>query len=594
MTGSLLQLVAYGNENQYLNGNPQLSFFKMVYRRYTNFAMQSIEVNFESFTKLSYDKPTIVKLRIPRNADLFSNMFFTFDLPDIFADSNNIFQWIPRIGTTIINSAKIFIGGQLIEELFGDYIDIVHELKMSTDKNNCYNDLIANTPEYYNPIVEDNRYPKSTTNKFQTINSEYYVNRGYITKPTIQGKKLFVPLPFWFHRHFGLAVPLIALQYHEVVIELELRPIRDLYLVGKPYIVDMSDSFYKAQVGGIPAYVEINNSFTRYKWSRPTELVDEIKHFTKLNDNSWNINPALEINYIFLDEDERKTFASNTHQYLIEKVSKYSMDGNYGNQIIQLQTYHPVKELYITAKRDDIKKRNQWTNYTNLDWEDMKVFDYQSYYLKLAKKINPSNPISPLGIFRTDNLRTTDIWLYNSMETDICGNYYLQARNLIDPTKNSLFVPFEDAYTNQSIFNLVDNWRFRDLSDIPIIDLDNYKDYDERIIKNIQIKFNGNIRLDSKPYEYYNKIQPFIHHSNIPRKGILTYSFAVEPDKYQPSGSCNFSHIQTLEFDIEFKNPIVYEKSDNYKNVLYDLDIYFVSYNILQIMGGLGGLVFGN
>ncbi len=594
MTGSLLQLVAYGNENQYLNGNPQLSFFKMVYRRYTNFAMQSIEVNFESFTKLSYDKPTTVKLRIPRNADLFSNMFFTFDLPDIFADTNNLFQWIPRIGTTIINSAKIYIGGQLIEELFGDYIDIVHELKMSTDKNNCYNDLIANTPEYYNPIVEDNRYPKSTTNKFQTINSQYYVNRGYITKPTIQGKKLFVPLPFWFHRHFGLAVPLIALQYHEVVIELELRPIRDLYLVGKPYIVDMSDSFYKAQVGGIPAYVEINNSFTRYKWSRPIELIDEIKHFTKLNDNSWNINPALEINYIFLDEDERKTFASNTHQYLIEKVSRNSMDGNYGSQVIMLQTFHPVKEIYITAKRDDVKKRNQWTNYTNLDWEDMKVSDYQSYYLKLAKKINPANPISPLGIFRTDSLRTTDIWLYDNMETDICGNYYLQARNLIDPTKNSLFVPFEDAYTNQSIFNLVDNWRFRDLSDIPIIDLDNYKDFDERIIKSIQIKFNGNIRLDSKPYEYYNKIQPFIHHSNIPRKGILTYSFAVEPDKYQPSGSCNFSHIQTLEFDIEFKNPIVYEKSDNYKNVLYDLDIYFVSYNILQIMGGLGGLVFGN
>ncbi len=599
MAGGLLQLVAYGSENQYLNGNPQISFFKMVYRRYTNFVMQSMEVNFESFTKLSYDKPTTIKLRVPRNADLFTNMFFTFDLPDIYADSTNKFQWIPRLGSSIINSAKIYVGGQMIEELFGEYIDIVHELKMTSEKNDCYNDLIANTPEFYDSKVEDNRYPKSNITKFTNIPSidssyNYYVNRDYLNKPSIRGKKVYVPLPFWFHRHIGLAVPLIALQYHEVIVEMELKPIRDLYIVGKPETITMSDAYYKTLVGNFNAVIDINNSFTRYKWHRPTDSVDEIKNFTKLNDNVWNFNPSLEINYVFLDEEERKTFANNTHQYLIEKVTKYEVIGNIGTQIIQVEAYHPVKEIYITARRNDVRDRNQWTNYTNLDWEEMKVFDYQSYYFKTAKKINPTNPFSPLGIFRTDNFRTTDVWLYDSLQGDISGGIHLQAKNHIDPTKQSLYLPYEDAYTNQNIFDFVDIWKYRNIPDIPVIDLDNFKDYDERIISNIEIKFNGNTRLDRKPYEYFHNIQPYIHHSNIPRKGVLAYSFAVDPDKYQPSGACNFSHIQNLEFNIEFKNPLVYEKSPLYKNVLYDVDFYFISYNIFQIMGGLGGLVFGN
>lgn len=599
MAGGLFQLAAYGSENEYLNGNPQISFFRMVYRRYTNFAMQSMEVNFENITNLSYDKTTTIRTRIPRNGDLFSHMFLCIDIPDIYADSQNKFKWTKRLGVSMINTVKISIGGTLIEQLYGEYIDIVHELKMSDEKNKCYNELIGNTPEYYEPIVEDKRYPKSSFNKLYDVSdNEYFltkrfVNRDYYSKPSILGKKLRIPLPFWFNRNIGLSVPLIALQYHDVVVEVEFKPIRDLYVVGKQEIIELEQPYYLATAGNFSAPVEINNKVARYKWERPSNPEDEIKNFTKLNDNSWNFNPTLDINYIYLDEDERKIFAQNTQQYLIEKVTRYETIGNVGNKIIQIEAYHPVKEIYFIARRDDVKKRNEWTNYTNHDWEGMPVYEHQSYYYKVSKQLNPENPFLPLGMFRTDQFRTTDVWLYAFDQPDISGGIYLAAKNIIDPASDDLFVPYEDAYTNETITQFLYNWRYRNLDQIPVIDVNNYKDFDNRIVKNIEIKFNGNTRLESKPYDYFHNQQPYIHHNNIPREGIMIYSFAIEPEAYQPSGACNFSHVQKLEFNIEFKDLISTELAP-YNNVKYDMDFYFISYNIFQVMGGMGSLVFGN
>ena len=134
MPGGLLQLSAYGSENQYLNGNPQITFFKSVYKRYTNFSMESIEVNLQGSNDLSFDKSIKLKAKIPRNADLLANMYLKLKLPNIFSDDQKQFYWIEKLGLNIIDYCEIFIGGSRIERLDGQFLDLYYQLLLDKKK----------------------------------------------------------------------------------------------------------------------------------------------------------------------------------------------------------------------------------------------------------------------------------------------------------------------------------------------------------------------------------------------------------------------------------------------------------------------------
>lgn len=585
MAGGLLQLVAYGSENQYLNGNPQITFFVMVYRRYTNFSMQSITVNFKGLQSLVYNQITTFKTKIDRNADLFSNMFLEFNIPAIYATKNKEFKWIKRLGTTLINYVRIYIGPTLIEEIPGEYLDIFNELTTPIDQRVNYDELIGNIDSNYNPFNPTNTgYPY--INNTQLTGD--FLNRNYNTPPTIKAQRLRIPLPFWFHEHIGLSVPLIALQYHDVYFEVSCRPIQQLYLVRK---LEETVILQKS-VGPLSTedVIEPTTPYNRYVWLPPQDTSDDLQNFTRLNDNTWNFNPTLEINYIFLDNDERKYFASATHQYLIENVRKVSESGHFGESIINLYLFHPCKEMIITANRDDVYRRNQWTNYTNLDDEDMQPNNYQSEYYNLVKKMYPNDAFNWLGRFRTNNEKTKDVIIHDNLyqlNTNISRYIpeYLPGK--------TIYANKEEAYTTKDIENFLENWNQRPINSIPSIDINNYLYFNKPIIEAMQINFDGNIRLDTKDYIYFSNMQPLIYHTRKPRDGILVYSFSVEPEKFQPSGTCNFSHIKEVEMKLYLKTPSLYEQSP-YNNVTYTVNFYIVTYNILQIMGGMGSIIYGN
>ena len=122
MPGGLLQLSAYGSENQYLNGNPQITFFKLVYKRYTNFSMESIEVNLQGSSDLSFDKSIKLKAKIPRNADLLANMYLKLKLPNIFSDDQKQFYWIKKLGLNIIDYCEIFIDITIIGQQLDAFV----------------------------------------------------------------------------------------------------------------------------------------------------------------------------------------------------------------------------------------------------------------------------------------------------------------------------------------------------------------------------------------------------------------------------------------------------------------------------------------
>lgn len=268
-----MQLVAYGAQDIYLTGNPQITFFKVVYRRHTNFAVESIEQTFNG----TADFNKRVTATISRNGDLIQQMYLEVTLPVVAAAStatSNV--WTYGVGNALISQAEIEIGGQLIDRQYGDWMNIWTELTIPAGKRDGYDNMVGNA---------------ITT----SVDSEQCGGVDYTS-----AKRIYVPLQFWFNRNPGLALPLIALQYHEVKLNLNIRQFSDL----------------------------INTNVA------PTATP--------------SLGCKLYVDYVYLDTDERRRFAQVSHEYLIEQVQftgTQTIPSGTTSQNVTLNFNHPVKEL---------------------------------------------------------------------------------------------------------------------------------------------------------------------------------------------------------------------------------------------------------
>ena len=175
MGGGLLQLVAYGAQDVYLTGNPQITFFKVVYRRHTNFALESIQQTFNG--SVGYGQR--VTATISRNGDLISRAYLVLKTNDI--------KLVPYFGLRVIKHAEVEIGGQKIDKHYADWMYIWNELSMPVGKKEGYFEMVGGAGG------------------------------------DLSDRSLYVPLEFWFCRNIGLALPLIGLQYHEVKVNIQFE-----------------------------------------------------------------------------------------------------------------------------------------------------------------------------------------------------------------------------------------------------------------------------------------------------------------------------------------------------------------------------------
>jgi len=291
-----MQLVAYGAQDIYLTGNPQITFFKVVYRRHTNFAVESIEQTFNG----SADFNKRVTATISRNGDLIQQMYLEVTLPITTGVVDG--EWTYGVGNALVSQAEIEIGGQLIDRQYGDWMNIWTELTVPAGKRDGYDNMVGNA---------------------LTGSSEQL---GFLVTTAV--RRLYVPFQFWFNRNPGLALPLIALQYHEVKLNLTLRPLTDLlqqYTPGTP-------------VG--------------------------------------TLGCKLYVDYVYLDTDERRRFAQVSHEYLIEQVQftgTETIASLSSNKNVTLNFNHPVKELiwaHTTSGRTatgGTGVTNGWFNYSGSD-----------------------------------------------------------------------------------------------------------------------------------------------------------------------------------------------------------------------------------
>merc|ERR1711935_900792 len=317
MGGGLMQLVAYGAQDIYLTGNPQITFFKVVYRRHTNFSMESIEQTYNG----TADFGRKVVCTASRNGDLIHRVYLQVTLPGVVAVGDDYFRWVNWVGHALVKNVEVEIGGQRIDKHYGDWLHIWNELTQTAGKQAGYANMVGNVDRLFRPVGRLGGAGGAGTSS---------IRQAGTAEGEMPAVTLYIPLQFWFCRNPGLALPLIALQYHEVKINLEFRTLAECCGVSS--------------TSNIPSGVSLTGA-------------------------------SLYVDYIYLDTDERRRFAQVSHEYLIEQL-QFTGDESVTstNNKIKLNFNHPCKELVWVTQLDDCVvaaptgakvKGRQWFNYTD-------------------------------------------------------------------------------------------------------------------------------------------------------------------------------------------------------------------------------------
>ena len=465
MTGGLLQLKAYGSENIYLNANPQISFFRSIYRRHTNFSMENFNINYVGTPNMTEDTNTTFTFNINRYGDLLGPIFLVLRLPSVFSSEYEKFQWIKNIGANIINTATLFIAGQRICFINGETINNIYRLQKDYATNLNYNELIGHSPTLYNPTML-NPQTNTYTYKFSRDNPNNSSENLY--NPSILGSNLYIPIPFYFTNNSGLYLPLIALQKAEVQIVVELKRISEIFTILESR---KTEPLYNKRIK-----------------PNPNIGSQSILHFIKEKTLPQAFQIHLDAQFIFLDNDERTQFAELPHEYLIEQIQYSRFFGIDNHRIVDLVFFHPTKEIrFYLRKTDNGILFNQWSNYGN---------------------------------------------------NDIYGEKYMEGL-----LNNSI-------YRNEMTLNNIREQLSVNLSNVSL-----------NILRDAKFLMNGQDRTTSLPYQYWNLVQPFQYHlgsSVYPfqeNDQFNVFSFSLEPDNFQPSGTCNLTNLKSFQLEINTVQP---------------------------------------
>ena len=491
MGGGLMQLVAYGAQDIYLTGNPQITFFKVVYRRHTNFSMEAIQqtINGTSTLTASNDSGTVT---VSRNGDLVSHVY-------VRVNANDGTDCVS--GDQVIKEVELEIGGQRIDRHTREWLQVWAELSTPDSKAQGYKYL---TGGFSNTLLT-----------------------GGTTGGHSQ-QSVMVPLQFWFCRNPGLALPLIALQYHEVKI--------------------------------------------KFTWGTTTEVSrDGLAYGTAPSCEVW-------CDYIYLDTDERRRFAQVSHEYLIEQL-QYQTEGTADTKY-KLNFNHPVKELVWTNSTANVTTQKAKITLNGHD----RIAEQTREYFQVRQPLDHHTAVPGYNIKEAERPV-----MIAPIDTGIAFENDTPAA-----TKATLAATTLTVHTDTSSIPIV--------GDVLLITLGGHDaalaggaDAVTTFIVEVAsstgtvLTFKSAITasLLSDPTDEDGLSVHIIGRCQDPQsrcsqlaRDVNVYSFALKPEEHQPSGTCNFSRIDTAH--LEFSASATVEV------------IYAVNYNVLRIMSGMGGLAYSN
>jgi len=526
MGGGLMQLVAYGAQDIYLTGNPQITFFKVVYRRHTNFSMESIKQVIEGSSTIGTSSGNQGDVTISRNGDLVTKVYVRI----VTTGAANTVD-----AHTLLSNVECEIGGQLIDRHTSEWIQVWSELTTTAEKAPGYKFMTGGHGDW-----------GSTTDGNNTGVSHAQV-----------------PLRFWFCKNPGLALPLIALQYHEVKL--------------------------------------------KFTWGAAT---------TESTASVW-------VDYIYLDTDERRRFAQVSHEYLIEQLQIQSEGTSKNNHPLNLN--HPVKELIWTEETESTDNTTKCKLILNghdrfeSQYEDYftlrQPYDHHTAIPKqniLGDAIHPSAVNSVLratGVASgyEDSVSTLADDTFRALRHDgsTIADGSAGARNYIQISDGKM-ASFKNGHhyhtrhidVNGNSVALSSGARAADFCHVDgtimvteniaarCIDVDNAK---SRVVFDVDVH-SGEAATTSDTLSIIALDGGFAlgvgtgqiegRASKLSTK-INVYSFALKPEEHQPSGTCNFSRIDNASLNFSGTLPTIN-------------NIYAVNYNVLRIMSGMGGLAYSN
>jgi len=536
MAGGLMQLVAYGAQDVFLTGTPEITFWKVSYRRHTNFAMESIEQTFSG----QADFGRRVTCTISRNGDLCYRTYLQVTLPEINQSLNNgndvYARWLDYIGEQLIAQVEVEIGGQRIDRQYGDWMHIWNQLTLSSEQQRGYFKMIGNTTQLTyitDPGFADVSGPCASTGG---------PNQVCAPRNTLPETTLYIPLLFWFCRNPGLALPLIALQYHEVKINLDIRPIGECLWA----------------VTDIAGTSGTKSAAAAYQQSL--------------------VAASLYVDYIFLDTDERRKMAQNPHEYLFEQV-QFTGDESVGSSSnkIKLNFNHPCKELIWVVQPDANVDYCSSLDAGGVLYRTLgaQPFNYTDSIDALPNAIHAFGGAGSVGQSKDDHAFITASGLFQMPGA-------LDASGLKDEAKQWGAIPFGDgANATGSLVSDAGTFVLAETA------LDMHC-WGENPVVTAKLQLNGQDRFSEREGSYFDVVQPWQHHTRAPDTGINVYSFALRPEEHQPSGSCNFSRIDNAVLQLVLSSPTVSGVATA------KVRVYAVNYNVLRVMSGMAGVAYSN
>jgi hypothetical protein len=441
-----LQISVRSSQDNYLIGNPQFSFFKAVYRRHTNFALEPYLLPLQGDTSNPWGKK--FNLKIPKNGDLLYRMYLQFTLTGIGNNAPYMFDDFPISAFALINYIDMYIGDQFIDRQYGEWMHIFGETYTPPGKNKLLSQMI--------------KIERQSNSKNQVV---------------------YVPLFFWFCRNAGLALPLLALSFSDIRFEINFNT--------------QNVALNKVLVG------------------KETIEITQVQAVTE---------------YVHLDSEEKKLFASANHDYLIEQV-QYNIANSVPLQLGGVQGLLSNKEY------------------------ERKVFTFDLRF---------NHPVKEIFWVLQDS---------NNSEED----KFPKGNNLFNFWRN--YTTYRDQILNATLcLNGKDIWEYE--------------------TGNFYRSLEGYINHEGSGYELYDGIIPYYTPDG---SGIYKYSFALYPQRHQPSGTLNFSGLDKAQLKIRvfrdednfWVNPINNQVNPNNISAKM-LKVYATNYNILRIASGQGGLLFSN
>lgn len=419
MPGGFLNIVSYGNQNVILNGNPSKTFFKCAYAKHTNFGLQKFRIDFEGLRTLRMSESSHFTFKVPRYAELLMDTYLVVKLPTIWspivpperADEPGTFdpdadytytwrpyefKWIKNLGSQMIERVRFTVGGQVIQEFTGQYLYNLVERDFDNTKKDLYYKMTGNVPELNDPANTNgcvNVYPSvypTTSPEYSTLGPE----------PSIRSRELYIPLNIWFTLASKMAFPLVSLQYSELHIEVDIRPVKELFVVRG---VEADGDYYHQPNLTNPLY-----QFYRFLQPPPDASLSEASYTDTRTD--WAADVHLLSTFAFLTNDEIRVFAEKEQKYLIKQAYHTDFFNVTGSKRVDLESLGMISNWMWFFQRSDVNLRNEWSNYSNWAYDNLP-----------SKVITPYDNALPLDVDGYDV--TPDVDKRGTTGIMITGNY---------------------------------------------------------------------------------------------------------------------------------------------------------------------------